>query len=422
MAETAVAGAAADLPALRAELADLREALDTIGQGGVDAVIMGEPGSEQVYTLASADRPYRLIIEEMDEGAVTVSEAGVVLYLNPCLTRLLGREHGELVGASCDELVVEGDHALLERLLATPPGHHVRGEVHLAATTGPVPATVAVSCLDLDGVHVRCLIITDLTPQKEVEQTLEARVRDRTVELERANARLTDANAELEEFASSVSHDLRAPLRAIHGFAQILVGEHAGELSEEGLRLLGVVTANTERMRHLIDDILDLSRVGRTELRADYIDMDGLVRSVAAELRAQVLDREVTIDVAPLPPAHGDLGLLRQVWVNLLGNAVKFTEQVPVARIQVAAEERAAETVYRVSDNGAGFDQGYAHKVFGAFERLHGVEFGGTGIGLAIVKRIVTRHGGWVTAEGAVGEGATFSFALPAEPWTSEVC
>jgi PAS domain S-box-containing protein len=418
MAEPVVAGAAADLAALRAELADLREAFDTIGQGGVDAVVIGEPGSEQLYTLAGADRPYRLIIEEMDEGAVTVSETGVVLYVNSCLTRLLGREHSELVGASCDQLVVEGDRTTLEWLLATAPGHHARGEVHLAAPTVPVPATVAVSCLDLDGVHVRCLIVTDLTPQKEVEQTLEAHVRDRTVELERANARLTDANAELEEFASSVSHDLRAPLRAIHGFAQILVEEYADVLSEEGLRLLGVVTANTERMRRLIDDILDLSRVGRTELRADHIDMDGLVRSVATELRGQLVDREVTIDVAPLTPAHGDLGLLRQVWVNLLGNAVKFSERVPDARIQVTSEERAAETVYRVSDNGAGFDQAYAHKVFGAFDRLHGVEFAGTGIGLAIVKRIVTRHGGWVAAEGEIGEGATFSFALPAEPWT----
>jgi PAS domain S-box-containing protein len=413
MAEPVVAGAAADLAALRAELADLREAFDTIEQGGVDAVVMGDPGSEQLYTLASADRPYRLIIEEMDEGAATVSERGIVLYVNTCLAHLLGRHPGDIVGAAADSLVVERDRATLAGLLAIAPGDHAHAEVRLDTPGTPVPASLAVSCVDIDGLAVRCLIATDLTAQKAVEQALDARVRVRTVELAQANARLVDANAELDEFSSSISHELRAPLRAIHGFAQILVEEHAGELSEEGLRLLRVVTTNTERMRRLIDDILDLARVARAEVRADVIDMDGLVRSVVAELRAQAPDREVVVRIGPLLPAVGDAALIRQVWINLLGNAFTFTGREDEPCITVECEQRDGEVVYRVRDNGAGFDMAYADKLFGVFSRLHGAEFPGTGIGLAIVRRIVARHDGWLAAEGAVGVGATFSFALP---------
>ena len=242
---------------------------------------------------------------------------------------------------------------------------------------------------------------------------LEAQVAQRTKALE-------GTNAELESFSYSVSHDLRAPLRAIHGFARILLEDHHAKLDPEAQRLLGVIDQNTRRMGRLIDDLLAFSRLGRTDLTTGPVDMKELTQLVADEVQRVESNRNGSLEIRidPLPPARGDRGLLRQVMSNLLLNAAKFTRGRPSARIEVGSKPNGDQTVYHVKDNGAGFDARYADKLFGVFQRLHSAEeFDGTGVGLAIVKRIVQRHGGRVWAEGAVNQGATFYFTLPdAEP------
>lgn len=236
---------------------------------------------------------------------------------------------------------------------------------------------------------------------------LEELVAERTAQLEATNK-------ELEAFSYSVSHDLRTPLRAIDGFSLILLEDYADKLDEEGKRLLSVVRDNTARMGQLIDDILKFSRAGRLELNFSGIDMEELARSAYEELRPA--GNELTVEIEPLPASTGDRAMMRQVFVNLLSNAIKFTRAKPDARIKVGSMTGEHEVIYYVRDNGAGFDMQYVAKLFGVFQRLHGVtEFEGTGIGLAIVKRIVTRHGGRVWAEGRVGEGATVYFALPTQ-------
>ncbi len=240
---------------------------------------------------------------------------------------------------------------------------------------------------------------------------LEAQVAQRTKALE-------GTNAELESFSYSVSHDLRAPLRAIHGFARILLEDHHAQLDPEAQRLLGVIDQNTRRMGQLIDDLLAFSRLGRTDLTTEPVDMKELTRLVADDVQRAESDRNGTLEIRidPLPPARGDRGLLRQVISNLMLNAAKFTRGRPSARIEVGSHPNGDEVVYYVKDNGAGFDGRYADKLFGVFQRLHSAEeFDGTGVGLAIVKRIVQRHGGRVWAEGAVNQGATFYFTLPGE-------
>jgi signal transduction histidine kinase len=233
---------------------------------------------------------------------------------------------------------------------------------------------------------------------------LEAKVRERTAELQ-------TANRELESFSYSVSHDLRAPLRAIDGYARMLDEDYAARLDAEAQRLIGVVRLSARRMGQLIDDLLAFSRLGRQEPARAQLDMRALACEVAEELRP---GRPATIEVAPLPPAQADRALLRQVWTNLIGNALKYSAKKADARVEIGAREDAAENVYWVRDNGAGFDMRYAEKLFGVFQRLHRAEeFEGTGVGLAIVQRIVTRHGGRVWAEGAPGEGACFYFSLP---------
>ncbi|GEM_PF-4425388 len=237
--------------------------------------------------------------------------------------------------------------------------------------------------------------------------TLCQRIRERTEALE-------SANRELEAFSYSVSHDLRAPLRAIDGFSHILLEDYGGKLDAEGLRLLDAVRDNAVRMSRLIDDILRFSRMSVREMQTAPIDMTSLTREVADELQTALAGRVVRFDIAAMPPAQGDRAMIRQVLVNLLENALKFTRPRAQAVVEVGSTPDEQGNAYCVRDNGVGFDMQYADKLFGVFERLHGREqFEGTGIGLAIVKRIVARHGGRVWAEGKVDAGAAMHFTLP---------
>jgi len=222
------------------------------------------------------------------------------------------------------------------------------------------------------------------------------------------------ANKEMEAFSYSVSHDLRAPLRAIDGFTQILVEDYADKLGDEGKRVAGVVRASTQQMGRLIDDLLSFSRLGRAEVKKTSINMTVLANEAYAEVKRSAPDRNIEFVMAALPDANGDVDLIRQVWANLFTNAVKFTSKTEKAKIEVGSTSDGNSVTYYVKDNGAGFDMQYVAKLFGVFQRLHSVEeFEGTGIGLANVKRIIERHGGSARAEGRVGEGAIFYFTLP---------
>ncbi len=243
---------------------------------------------------------------------------------------------------------------------------------------------------------------------RKLNRELEQRVADRT-------AALKQANKELESFSYSVSHDLRAPLRAIDGFSRILEEEYNEILGEEGRRLTGTIRRNAVRMSQLVSDILDFSRVSRSEIAVAPVNMTALAREVYEEVRSAVpAERNIVLRMDALPSAAGDRAMLRQVWVNLISNAVKYTGPRAEAVIEAGSTAGSGETVYWVKDNGVGFDMCHADKLFGVFQRVHSdEEFEGTGIGLAIVKRIVTRHGGRVWADSVPGEGTTLYFALP---------
>jgi light-regulated signal transduction histidine kinase (bacteriophytochrome) len=260
-------------------------------------------------------------------------------------------------------------------------------------------------------------ISRDITGRKHAEQA----IRQLNTDLERKAGQLEVANRELEAFSYSVSHDLRAPLRAIDGYTRILVEDYEEKLDAEGRRICGVISAEARRMGQLIDDLLAFSRLGRKEMFASRIDMNALAESVFAEL-VQPPDRErIDFQLSKLPAARGDLALIHQVWVNLLSNAIKFTSKKDRPVIEIKGKQTREENIYLVRDNGAGFDMEYAGKLFGVFQRLHGEsEFEGTGVGLAIVQRIIRRHGGRVWAEGAVEKGATFYFSLPRKENTHE--
>lgn len=237
---------------------------------------------------------------------------------------------------------------------------------------------------------------------------LDERVKQRTAEL-------SIAAKQLEAFSYSVAHDLKAPLRAIAGFANILVEDYAPKLNENGKRVIGVIKENTEKMGRLIDDLLKLSYLGRQAMNFVDLDMTALAHAVSAELKEALFhERLIEVIVKPLPSARADATLAKQILTNLISNAMKFTAGQKRALIEIGGYDKEGERIYYIKDNGAGFDMKYAKKLFEPFERLHTAEeFGGTGIGLAIVSSAVQRHGGRVWTEAAVGQGATFYFTLP---------
>jgi hypothetical protein len=265
------------------------------------------------------------------------------------------------------------------------------------------------------GRHKAKLVLAkDITEQLRAEaqicqlnEELEDRVAKRTSEL-------TAANKELEAFSYSVSHDLRAPLRAIIGYSHLVVEDYAARLDAEGQRLLGVISREALRMSRLIDDLLAFSRVGRQRVEWTNVDMTAVALSGFQGLIAALLTKAPQLNIKTLPPAWGDSAMLRQVFVNLLDNAIKFSSEREDAAIEVGGRCDQDHNVYHVKDNGVGFDENYVAKLFGVFQRLHADEqFTGTGVGLALVQRIIVRHGGKVWAESKLGQGATFYFTIP---------
>ena len=341
-------------------------------------------------------------------GVFFARQDGRVFYANDYFLDLLGYtreelEHGEvdwramtppewlqLTDRALDELREQGSSKPFEKEYMRRDGSRV-------------PVFLADTRLAGPGANIAAFVL-DISERKRGEDELLA-----------LNAALEAANREMEAFSYSVSHDLRAPLRSIDAFSQILLREHAAGLDPEARRVLDIVVRNAQHMGQLIDDLLTLSRVGRKNLDRTPVDMEPLARSVVEELQAAQPGRTVEFDIGPLASAFGDAGLLRQVWVNLFDNAVKFTGPVQLAKVEVRCEPGPRECRFTVRDNGVGFDPRYSDKLFQPFQRLHQTsEFEGTGIGLAIVARIVRRLGGEVWADGAPGEGATFGFSLPA--------
>jgi light-regulated signal transduction histidine kinase (bacteriophytochrome) len=264
---------------------------------------------------------------------------------------------------------------------------------------------------DLSNAQLQVEISERKQAQDEIHRLnaeLEQRVVERTAQLEAANN-------ELEAFSYSVSHDLRAPLRHVMGFVELLQKDAGPSLSETSLRHLTTISEAAKQMGNLIDDLLDFSRVGRAEMQKKEVNLDELVRDILGDFQAKIKERKIVWEIHPLPAVQADRALLRMVLVNLISNAVKFTGARTEAKIEIGcAPTENDETVIFIRDNGAGFDPRYANKLFGVFQRLHSHdEFEGTGIGLANVQRIINRHGGRVWAEGVVDTGATFYFSIP---------
>lgn len=428
-----IAGRALDTPRMRALLAEVLPVRSgdlvaniqidlTIAERGprkmiVNARKMYRPGNgSDTILIAFDDVTERsdasekllrraLLLESMSEAVIAGTVDFVIQEWNPAAERLFGWTAEEACGKCLHHLL--------------PIQDIDRYSVHADVTQGQTSSTpmrvrhrlgrwldIEVSSMPVmqDGKSAGFVcVMKDVGDRIRLERELKQRLLELEV-----------ANQDLESFSYSVSHDLRAPVRAIEGFARLLGADHGSLLDEEGTRLLGVVRKNAQRMGQLIDELLAFSKLGRQALATTRIEMDPMVRELVDDVRRVEPPRDYEIVVAALPDAMGDRVLVGQVWTNLLTNAVKYTRGRTPAVIEIRGETREGEVIYSVRDNGVGFDMQYVSKIFGVFERLHvDSEFEGTGVGLALVERIVKRHGGRVWADGVPEKGATFFFSLP---------
>jgi PAS domain S-box-containing protein len=363
---------------------------------------------------------FRALLDHAPDGIVAIERSGRIVLANRQAHELFGYPPGTLVGASIEMLLPETQRGI----------HQAHREQYMAAPrTRAMGAGLDLTGLRRDGTEFAVEIslspiqsgptllvmaaVRDITDRKAAE----AQIKRLNEDLNRRVAELAAVNRELEAFSYSVSHDLRAPLRALDGFSQALVEDAGDQLSPDAQDHVRRIRAAATRMGRLIDDLLELARLTRREMRWEPVDLTALARTVAERLRRSEPDRAVDFSIAGDLRVTGDSHLLQVAVQNLLGNAWKFTGKQGYARIEFGADTRDGTTVYQVRDNGVGFDMAYADKLFGAFQRLHAAdEFAGTGIGLATVQRVITRHGGRVWASAEAGKGATFFFTLGAAP------
>jgi len=368
--------------------------------------------------LLMSEERYRSLVE-LSPDALFVQIDEEIVFINTAGVRLLGGHRArDIIGRSAANFIHPDDRKrILYRVRKVLDDHRTLNfiEHRIIRLDGvAIDVEMGAAPLTFEGKAAAQVILHDVTDRKRAEEEirrlnleLEQRVVERTAELEAANK-------ELEAFSYSVSHDLRAPLRHIEGFIEILRSTKADCLDEEGMRHLRTIADSSRQMGKLIDDLLSFSRTSRVELRKINVGLESLIQGVIHEMEPDIKDREIEWEVSELPVIEGDPALLHQVFYNLLSNALKYTRTRPVAKIEIGSTQTENEFVIFVRDNGVGFDPRYSQKLFGVFQRLHrAAEFEGSGIGLANVRRIITRHGGRTWAESELDQGATFFFSLP---------
>ena len=369
-----------------------------------------------------AEKRFRRVLDTTAEAVITVDAAQRIILFNQSAERIFGYSADEMLGQTLDRLLPPGVIARHRRFITDfADGQDIargmgerHGSLFAQHKDGTVfPIEASISKLTEGDQSVLTVFIQDITERKMAEEAvqklneeLEQRVTERTQQLE-------IINKELEAFSYSVSHDLRAPLRAMDGFSQALLEDYLDKLDDEGQEYLTLIRSESQRMGHLIDDLLALSRLTRRELNREKVNLSEIIREIAGELQRQDRERVVEFVIEDDLWACADPHLMRVALQNLVNNAWKYTSKEPAARIEFVSTRDNNRMVYGIRDNGVGFDMNYAHKLFGAFQRLHSAaEFEGNGIGLATVQRVIHQHGGMIWAQGAVNEGASFFFTL----------
>ncbi|HEV7347058.1 sensor histidine kinase [Telluribacter sp.] len=406
---------------LLTQLEEANETIDAIRSGQVDAlVVKGENDEPQLYTLKTADQTYRVFIEKMNEGAVTLNEEGIILYSNSMFSSMIGLPLSRVVGMSFESLIPDNCKEIYQQVFSNGWVKDSKAELSIISGDGQIPCQLSVTTLQLDEGKALSVILTDLTFQKETQALL----KQNNERLKEINVELEISNHDLQQFASVASHDLQEPLRKILIFSTMLRNKE--DLSEESLIFLDKIISSSSRMKALIIDILTYSRLSTNTNTFILTNLADIIEEIREDYEIVISETKATIVVEDLPEMEVNRGQIKQVFQNLISNSIKFSKagQAPEVRItscfpeQVvnATDPEAAEPMccITVSDNGIGFDKVYNEKIFSLFERLNSKDkFEGSGIGLAITKKIIEKHKGNIKAISREGEGAQFLITLP---------
>ena len=371
-------------------------------------LIYGVDVTERVLAeeaLRNSEARYRKLFMDSSAPMLLIDPATAdILDANPAACRYYGHTHTELKKKKITDINTLTSKQIFEEMKRIKAGERRRFEfLHRLASGEINPVEVFSGPIELEGRVLLFSIVHDITERKQAEMVLNEQT-----------AQLEAVNKELETFSYSVAHDLRAPLRAIDGYARMILKKQGDKFDADTLDKFNVIRSSTHMMGQLIDDLLTFSRLGRKHISPPHLDMDVLMKETWKELQASDQERNIKFTVNSMPPGYGDRVLIKQVLINLISNAINFTKYKDAAEIVGGGHIDRNERLYYVKDNGVGFDMAYYDKLFGVFQRLHSTDqFEGTGVGLATVQRIIHRHEGRVWAEGKVSEGAVFYFSLP---------
>lgn len=412
----------AQLEETRRQLYEANETIEAIRTGQVDALVMQNSGGHELYTLKTADRAYRVFIEKMTEGAVTLNREGIILYANSQFSAMVGLPLSDILGLPFQTFISADEQPFYATLFAACWKGDCKGEVELNAGGRTTPVQLSLTTLELEEGVSLSIILTDLTLQKAAQKQLEENNR----QLEQMNQTLEASNHDLQQFASVASHDLQEPLRKIQMFANLLKERCTVQLNgADGIYLEKIINS-AGRMKTLIVDVLNYSRLSANDGGVAPTGLNALLEELLEDFELIIQEKNAGITVGRLPEIEANHGQIRQMFQNLLSNALKFSRKEEAPRIAITAKRLAHKSfdsaeqrdglycLLSIKDNGIGFNEKYAANIFSLFERLHSKDqYEGTGIGLAITKKIIEKHSGLITVRSSEGNGSEFLIVLP---------
>lgn len=393
---------------LRHQLIEAKETIEAIRAGEIDAIVVQREHGNELYTLQTADHVYRVFIEKMSEGALTVSEDGLILYCNSQFCRMIGNEVKSVIGYNLMDFIAAGSRQEFYQLLTAKGNGDFKTEVALIGAHGPVHVQLSLAPMEIGEQTAMSIIVTDLTRQKKNHELLQD-----------ANRQLEKSNHALQQFAHVASHDLKEPVRKISMFLERLREEFGSRPTANAEEYIAKIEKATGRMRAMIDGVLLYSSVEGERQKMQAVDLNELIDQIRSDMEVTIEQKAAILRAGPLPVVRGFPVLVYQLFYNLVNNALKFThrEVSPVIEIYCTddgADSNSLNCSIEVVDNGIGFDHEYSEEIFETFSRLHSKDkYEGTGLGLALCKKIAERHGGKITARSGKSGGSVFTVSLP---------
>ena len=407
---------------LEYKLQEANDTIDAIRNGQVDALVVSNSKGPFLYTLKSADHAYRMFIEKMAEGALTLDSAGRIMYSNSKFAELVDRQLMHVIGSPFSQFVADEFKEDFEETFNKSWIENVTSEIFLSCSPHQVPVKLSMNALDFDGEACLNIIVTDLTIQKENQQELQ----EKNKLLEILNEALSASNHDLQQFASVASHDLQEPIRKIQVYSKLLKDRNTDTLSEESKVHLEKIITSSNRMKNLIVDILTYSRLSADDVKYEPTDLRTLFEEIIEDFDLRIIEKNAMFELGELPVVEVNKGQMRQVFTNLISNALKFSKPGVHPHISIRSKELNAKEIglsladpahycrILIKDNGIGFDERFASSIFSLFEKLNPKSsYEGSGIGLAIAKKIVDKHQGMIIAKSTEGKGSEFNVILP---------